>query len=222
VYVRLGKVERLDFTAWCEGLRAGRSYVSDGYAHALEFAVGGKEPGSRVDLDGPGEVDVRTKVAFASQTPLDTAHGGIVPSRGRRVVGDTVNRHDPVRDGEFTPAGEKRRVELVVNGQAVASADVPADDQPHDLRFRVRVDRSSWVALRHFPQLHTNPVNVLVGGKPIRVSRRSALWNIGVIEQLWRNRERAIAPAERAEARETFDRALATYSRIASEAPDGS
>jgi hypothetical protein len=222
VYVRLGKVDRLDFTAWCEGLRAGRSYVSDGYAHALEFAVAGREPGSTVELGAPGEVEVRAKVAFAARTPLDTAHGGIVPPRGRRVVGDTVNRHDPVRDGEFTPSGEKRRVELVVNGQVAASADVPADDQPHDLRVRVRVDRSSWVALRHFPQLHTNPVNVLVGGKPIRASRRSALWNLGVIEQLWRNRERAIAPAERPEARETFDRALATYRRTAREAPEGS
>src|SRR5262249_11476119 len=33
VYVHLGKVDKVDFTTWCEGLAKGRSYVSDGYAH---------------------------------------------------------------------------------------------------------------------------------------------------------------------------------------------
>jgi hypothetical protein len=70
--------------------------------------------------------------------------------------------------------------------------------------------------------MHTNPVNVLVGGKPIRASRRSALWCVGVIEQLWRVRAEAIAPAEREEARRTFDGAIREYRRIAEECPEGS
>ena len=32
----------IDFADWCEGIAKGRSYVSDGYAHALEFSVNGK------------------------------------------------------------------------------------------------------------------------------------------------------------------------------------
>ena len=56
------------------------------------------------------------------------------------------------------------------------------------MSFDVNIDKSSWVALRHFPQMHTNPVNVIVGGKPIRASRDSAKWCIGVIEQLWKVR----------------------------------
>lgn len=218
VYVKLGKVDRLDFTAWCEGLRAGRSYVSDGFAHALEFAVAGKEPGDTVELTAPGEVEVRATVAFSAQTPLDTAQGSVLPAPGRRLLGDTVNKHDPVYEDRFTPPGEPRRVELVVNGRPVATQEVPADGQPHNLRFRVKIDRSSWVALRHFPQLHTNPVTVLVGGKPIRASRDSALWCIGAIEQLWRNREKSIAPAERDEARKTFFDAIERYRKIAAEA----
>src|SRR5206468_8137911 len=35
VYVQLGKVDKLDFATWCQGVAKGRSYVSDGYAHAL-------------------------------------------------------------------------------------------------------------------------------------------------------------------------------------------
>jgi len=46
-YVRLGPIEKLDYAAWCEGIRAGRSYVSDGYAHAVEFQVTGARPANK-------------------------------------------------------------------------------------------------------------------------------------------------------------------------------
>ena len=198
VYVHLGKVDRIDFGRWCEGLARGRSYISDGYAHALEFRVAGKAPGEEAALEGPGVVPVRAKVAFAAENALGTAPGAAVPK------------------------GATRLVELVVNGRPVASKEVPADDRVHEIAFELPVERSSWVALRHFPQMHTNPVNVLVGGKPIRASRRSALWCVGVIEQLWRVRAEAIAPAEREEARRTFDGAIREYRRIAEECPEGS
>src|SRR5260370_22055101 len=51
----------IDFPTWCKGLAQGRSYVSDGYAHALEFSVNGQPIGSEVSLDGPGTVEVRAK-----------------------------------------------------------------------------------------------------------------------------------------------------------------
>jgi hypothetical protein len=200
VYVHLGKVDRVDFGAWCEGLAKGRSYVSDGYAHALQFTVNDVAPGyGDVALEKPGTVTARAKVAFAAEMPLGTSVGGTVASKDK-----------------------KRRVELVVNGTAVASQEVPADDQVHDLTFTAPIERSSWVALRHFPQMHTNPVNVLVGGKPIRASRKSALWCLGTIEQLWRVRNRGIAPHERPEAHKTFQRAIEQYRQLAAEAPEGS
>ncbi len=197
VYVRLGKVDRVDFKAWCEGLARGRSYVSDGYSHAVDFSVEGATPGSEAKLDGPGTVTVRAKVAFAPAIPLGTAKGGRVP-----------------------PLEARKKVEVVVNGAAVAWQEVPADERIHELVFPVKVDRSSWIALRQFPQMHTNPVNVLVGGKPIRGSRKSALWCVGVIEQLWRQRAEAIAPHERDEAKRTFDWAIEQYRRIARESPE--
>ncbi len=199
VYVQLGKVAAVDFKAWCDGIAKGRSYVSDGYAHALKFEVAGKAPGfGDVALDRPGTVAVKATVAFASDTSLGTATGGRVP------------------------AGPTRKVELIVNGKVAATKEVPADDKPHELAFDVPVERSSWVALRQYPQLHTNPVAVLVGGQPIRASRDSAKWCVGVIEQLWRVRERDIAPAERPEAEKTFQKALEVYKTIAQEAPEGS
>src|SRR5262249_13896312 len=50
VYVRLGKIDHVDFGNWCEGVAKGRSYVSDGYAHALDFRVDGQTSGDEVKL----------------------------------------------------------------------------------------------------------------------------------------------------------------------------
>jgi hypothetical protein len=198
VYVQLGKTDKIDFGAWCEGLAKGRSYISDGYAHALQFTVNDKPSGGEVALDKPGRVTVKAKVAFASELPLGTSVGA------------------------QAPPGKTRKVELVVNGVAVASQEVLADDRPHDISFDAAIDRSSWVALRHFPELHTNPVNVIVEGKPIRASRKSALWCAATIEQLWRVRKNNIAKEEQTEAEKTFLKAIEDYRKIAAECPEGS
>ena len=68
--------------------------------------------------------------------------------------------------------------------------------------------------------MHTNPVNVIVAGKPIRASKASAQWCIGVIEQLWRVRAKDIKADERAEAEKTFKKALGIYQKIASESDE--
>ncbi len=198
VYVQQGKIDRIEWKDWVEGLGKGRSYVSDGYAHALQFTVNGKTPGDKADLIKPGKVHVKARVAFSGDVALGTAVGGQVPS------------------------GKDRLVEVIVNGNVVASKKVPADDKEHDLDFEINVDRSSWIALRQFPQMHTNPVSVLVGNEPIRASRKSAEWCIQVIEQLWRVRKTAIAAPERDEAERTFQWAIERYRKIAQECPAGS
>jgi len=197
VYVQLGKIDRIDYGEWCDNIAKGKSYVSDGYAHALEFTVNGKTLGEEVKLDAPAPVTVKTKVAFATSLPLGTSIGGNVPR------------------------GNTRKVEIIVNGQAVASKDVPADDKVHDLEFTVPIAKSSWVALRQFPSLHTNPVNVIVAGKPIRASKQSAQWCIDVIDQLWNVRGQGIAAAERDEAKQTFEKAKEIYRKIIEETKEG-
>jgi len=160
--------------------------------------VNGTSPGfGEVKLDAGGMVNVKAKVAFAKDMPLGDAKGG----KAQR--------------------GPTRTVELVVNGKVVASKEVPADDKPHDISFEVPIAKSSWVALRNFPQMHTNPVNVIVGGKPIRASKESAKWCVGVIDQLWKVRAGAIAPDERGEAEKTFQKALDIYYKIADESEEG-
>src|SRR6185437_816449 len=114
--------------------------------------------------------------------PLAVAYGNITPAAGSRMLGDTVELHGP-RHEQIVHGGQ-RRVEIVVNGQRVASRQVEADDQVYELKFNLPIRQSSWVALRQFPQLHTNPVNVIVADKPIRASRDSARWCLDVIELL--------------------------------------
>ncbi len=221
VYVQLGKQKRLDFKEWCNGLARGRSYVSDGFAHALGFKVNGTAPGfGDVRLDTPGEVTVEAQVAFAAEMPAQVAHGFALPPDGRRWSGDTVTLHGSRTDTKTT--GGERLVEIILNGQPAGSARVPADGRVHTLQFRVPIARSSWIALRQFPQLHTNPVNVLIGSAPVRASRRSALWCLETIERLREQRRNAIREPERAAAMQAYDEAARKFLSLANEAPEGS
>jgi hypothetical protein len=217
-YVFLGQQMRVDYAKWCEGIAKGRSYVSDGYAHAFDFNVDGRSSGDTVELRTAGKVKVRANVAFSPGTPLEPIYGGVIPVGGPRHVGDTVIMRPKLELDPIYQRGE-RVVELVVNGQVIASRTVKADGREHAVEFEVPVERSSWITIRQFPQLHTNPVSVIVSGKPIRASRESAQWALGCIDQLWRVRGERIAAHERAEAKKAYDEARAIYRKIAEESP---
>lgn len=213
VYVQLGETDQLHYGEWCNGIAQGRSYVTDGFAHALNFTVDGEKPGhDDVKLVDRQHVTVETVVSFAPRTPIGVAYGNEIPAIGQRMVGDTVNLHAP-RSMEYITGG-KRKIEVVVNGVAVDSVQVPADGKTHALKFKVPVTQSSWVAIRHFPQLHTNPVNVIVDDKPIRASKQSARWCIESIKLLWKNRNRVIVEAERDAAKAAYDRSIKKFEAI--------
>ena len=114
-----------------------------------------------------------------------------------------------------------RAQEIIVNGEVVAKQNVEADGRAHDLRFDVPINQSSWVALRQFPQLHTNPVTVLVGDKPVRCSRDSAMWCAESVRRLWHNRRRFIAEAELPAAEAAYRRSLERFFTIADESTGG-
>jgi hypothetical protein len=100
VYVKLAGP--LNFDDWAEGIRLGRSYVSDGYAHPLEFRVGGQEQGfDPVKLDKPGEVPVRFTVACA-------------PSLGRAQKVEVVVNAKPVYAVEVPADGRPHTFETAI------------------------------------------------------------------------------------------------------------
>jgi hypothetical protein len=87
-------------------------------------------------------------------------------------------QEQPYWEIERARIGDSREVpvELVVTGYPVAKQNLLADGVLRDLTFEATIERSSWLAVRILPSSYTNPVWVLVGGKPVRVSRRGAEW----------------------------------------------
>lgn len=201
---------RLTYAEWCEGIRNGRNYVGDGKSHLIDFRVNDVrmgERGSEVQLPGPGTV--RAKVRAAAMLS-ETANAAI---RSRRFD------QQPFWDIERARIGDSREVpvELIVNGYPVAKQTLVADGTIRDLTLEARIERSSWVALRILPSSHTNPVWVLVGGRPVRASRRSADWCLKGVDQCWSQKERTISAAEMEQAKADYEHARQTYRRILSE-----
>ena len=138
------RINRL--AAWA--LKDGRSYVSDGTCHLMDFRVEsvertqGGQPlvvnvgESELRLDAPQEVVARVKVI-----------GG--PAEG---------------------SPRSLKVEAVLNGYPHDSQHVFQDGSARDLVFKVPVSCSSWLAFRGFSLAHTNPIFFLVGRRPIRAA----------------------------------------------------
>ena len=95
-YVLLGKPARVDYAQWVAGIARGRSYVSDGYAHAFEFSVGGKPSGDELQLASPGMVTVRANVAFSAETARSPPTAASSP-RWFALCRDTVIKREPFR-----------------------------------------------------------------------------------------------------------------------------
>jgi hypothetical protein len=204
-YVRLeGK---LDFDRWCEGIRNGRNYVGDGKSHLLEFKVGDVamgENGSELRLAEPGTVRATAKVA------------ALLDERPHPSIRSRPYEQQPYWHIERARIGDTREVpvEVIVNGYPVATRNVIADGKTRDIAFDVPIQRSSWVALRILPSSHTNPVFVLVGGKPIRASRRSAEWCLKSVDQCWSQKQKVIAAAELEDAKAAYEHARVAYRSI--------
>ena len=204
----------LDFDRWTEGLKLGRSYVSDGTSHVVDFRVDDVEvgeSGSELRIERPGNVKVRLNVgALLPESQADI---------GRRIARTPLDEQ-PYWHLERARLGDSRKVpvEIVVNGDPVARLEVEADGEFRDLEFAVPIERSSWVAARIYPSSHTNPVFVLVGDEPIRASKRSASWCLEGVDVCWREKEPLIRDSERAEAADAYEVARAAYRRILSEA----
>jgi len=108
-------------------------------------------------------------------------------------------------------------VEVIVNGKPVARHEIVADGKPQDLSFDVKLDRSSWVAMRILPSSHTNPVFVVIDGKPIRASKASAEWCLKGVDQCWSQKRRFIPSGEMQDAESAYEHAREAYRRVLAE-----
>ena len=212
VYVKLDD-GKLDFDRWCEGLKLGKSYVGDGRSHLVDFKVDDVslgDKGSELKLDAPRPVKVTARVAAY----LDLEASPLAKSIRTRPL-----MQKPYWDVERARIEGTRKVpvEVIVNGYPVARQEITADGTFRDLTFDVKIDRSSWVALRIYLTSHTNPVFVMVGEKPIRASKRSAEWCLKSVDQCWSQKERGTRPADRPDAKAAYDVARQSYRKILAE-----
>lgn len=209
---------RLDYEAWCEGIRAGRNYVGDGRSHLIDLRVGGQTMGkgdSTLKLERPGPVPVTARVAAMLPEEINPRFS----RRGQPTGPWGGNEVRPYWSVEWARVGQTRNVpvEVIVNGYPVARKEIAADGRMEELRFDVPIERSSWVALRILPSSHTNPVFVEVGGRPIRASVKSAEWCLAGVKQCRKQKERFMDADEKADFEAAYDHAERTYARLIEE-----
>jgi len=231
----------LTYAKWLEALRGGRSYVSDGRSHLMDFRVNGLEVGTRngeVQIAASGNAHVTLKAAayldpVEEVTPQDRASDE-PPSWTAAIANARTNDffttvqgalHDrpysqkPYWHIERARIGNTREVavEIVVDGKAVARKNIVADGQVRDLEFDVPVERSSWIAARILPSSHTNPIFVIVNGKPMRPLRASAEWCLAAVDQCWTQKAPKISARELPDAREAYNHAREVYRKLVAE-----
>lgn len=205
-YVKLG-ADGLSYTAWCDGVRRGLNYVSEGHGHIMDMKLGDAEVGvkdSELRLPTAGAARLTAKVAaYLPEKAPDGPRKSSIPWAIEKAR---------------IPGTRNVKLEAVVNGQVVGEQTITADGKLQDVAFDgLKFDRSSWVALRILPSSHSNPIFVIVDGKPIRASKRSAEWCLKGVDQCWSQKERFYAAAEMADAKAAYEHAREAYRRILAE-----
>jgi hypothetical protein len=214
--------DQLNFDAWCEGIRDGRSYCGDGLSHLVDFSVNGLGVGDKGDKGRASfiaakqgqKLTVKVDAAALLNEEPDTWYG--TPIKSIRLDQKPYWHVERARiDGT-----RKVPVELVVNGHAVETKEIVADGKMNELVFDYTPTQSSWVAIRIFPSCHTNPVFVEVDGKPIRASKKSAQWCLDAVDVCWNQKVKQTRESEKAAAKAAYDVARQAYARVLKEAHD--
>lgn len=190
--VGLGRVyahvpDKLTFENWVQAIADGRSYVSDGNAHLMDYrltTVDGDQSavmginGSELRLQQTGKVRAQVSVAARLDNSAE------IP------------------------------VELIVNGYPVERKMLTADGTLQELSFETKLDRSSWVAIRAFPHAHTNPIYVLVDEQPLLPSSASVRWCLMGVDQCWQSKQNTYAASEQEDARLAYEHARQVYRQL--------
>ncbi|MCF0071797.1 CehA/McbA family metallohydrolase [Dyadobacter sp. CY261] len=199
----------MDYDGYVEAIRLGRSYVSDGKSHIMDFKVEGTEAGageSEVGLKSAGNVKVTAKVAAYLSEKQD--------SIGERIA-STAIIEKPYWDIERSRLGKSRtvRAELIFNGVPVDTVEIQADGKLNDISFSPKIAKSGWLALRVFPSSHSNPVFVKVDNQPI-LEKQSAEWCLAALNQCWKMKEPNIRAEEKSAAAAAYEKARNVYRKL--------
>jgi len=149
----------LSMRSWLDGLRSGRTFVTNGPVPTIE--VDGKAPGDTVELAAAGKVRVVAKVeSYAPFNKLEVIVNGEVAAHADFAAGDAAG----VQAGRL-------EVELPIGRSSWVALRVRGPEHPSVF------DGPAWA--------HTSPVYVTVAGGKI-ASRRDAEFFVGWIDQMLR------------------------------------
>ncbi|HEX6893112.1 MAG TPA: CehA/McbA family metallohydrolase [Chryseolinea sp.] len=203
------KLDKLDFAGYMEAIKKGRSYVSDGYSHLIDFSINGL---------GLGENESELKVKGNTTLNISVKASGFLTEK-QDEIGAIIAARNPYQSPywhiERARVGTSRMipVELLVNGSPVEKKEISADGKWQDVKFSYPISKSSWVAIRIYQTSHTNPIFVIVDGKPI-AEKKSAQWCREAVDQCWKMKKGQIKAEELAAAQEGYDHARKVYDAI--------
>ncbi|MEX0929856.1 MAG: CehA/McbA family metallohydrolase, partial [Balneolales bacterium] len=203
----------LNFSSLMDAVKRGKSYVSDGFSHLIDFTVNGVvlgEANSELSVDGPETLQVSVRAAAMLPETQDEI-GALIASR--------LPDEAPYWHIERSRIASSRRipVELIVNGYPVETREIEADGNWNELTFSYRIEESAWMAVRVNASSHTNPIFVEVDDKPVRV-KKSAEWLRCAVDQCWEMKSPRFRESELEAAREAYDHARRVYDAIIREA----
>jgi TolB protein len=193
VYVKVqGK---FTMESWLEGLKASRSFVTNGPVLALR--VNGQEIGDTVRLDAPGKVRVEAEVRSASAL-----------SALELIVDGNVVRSEPcpAKQGESDVVIKQLVADIALERSSWVALRARGPESRHVF------DGPAWA--------HTSPIFVTVAGKPIASKKDAAFfveWIDRLIDSMGR-RNRYAKPEDRQRVEALFRRAQTRFREIATSA----
>ena len=195
--------------------------MGDGAAHVRNFAIDGQHLGR---LDSEGKVSELRWKEGGKGTVTATLAAWLPEQQDARGAAIAARRLDekPYWHIERSRIGKSRNVpvELIVNGEVVGKQEIAADGSWKELQWEIALTQSSWVALRVFPSMHTNPIFVHVAGKEIRSNKKSAQWCRDAVEVCWEKKRPLIRAEERDRAEAAYNVAREYYDRAIAESVD--
>ena len=189
VYVKT--VGPLTMRGWLDGLRSGRSFVTNGPIPTLE--VDGKAPGETCELAAAG--NVRVAATVESYVPFNAIE---VIANGTVVARETIDAGDAAG-----PRVRRLVVDLPIDRSSWIALRVRGPDHPSIF------DGPAWA--------HTSPVYVKVAGRDI-ASRQDAEFFVEWIEQMLRvvaARNRFVRVEDRRQVEALFRSAQAKFRKMA-------
>lgn len=198
-----------NYDNYVAAIKSGRSYVSDGKSHIMDFSINGKEAGtdnSEVSIKANENLNITANVAAYLSQEQD--------KEGEKIAQTPIIAM-PFWDIERARMGKSRkvRVELIVNGVAVDTMEINADGEVNNVKFAYKPVKSGWAALRVYPSSHSNPIFINVDNKPV-IEKQSAEWCLAALNQCWKMKEPNIRAAEKKAAEAAYEVARRKYQAI--------